>query len=103
MPLHLYVYNDLPYLRDKPHPTAFLPLMDALEAALRALPTITFVEVEEQVARLATRSVPAPFPLALAIGNAGARVARLLNGRTGWFPRLRVVGMTRLEAEPGRW
>ena len=38
-----------------------------------------------------------PFDLALSIGRAGQRAAGALHARTGWFPRLRRVGLTREE------
>ena len=55
----------------------------------------------EQVERVAAQGPHAPFELALGIGNAGERVARALHARTGWFPRVCRVGLTREEDGAG--
>ena len=104
MPLRVYVYDDLPYVRraaaGKP---AILSLLDRLELALRAQPNVELIEVAEQIDRLSRTAVFGPFVLALAIGDAGARVARALHERTGWFPAIEAVPVTRIEVAPGEY
>jgi hypothetical protein len=51
----------------------------------------------EQVDRVIAQGSHPPFDLALGIGRAGERVARALHAPTGWFPRVRRVGLTRVE------
>jgi hypothetical protein len=50
-----------------------------------------------QLDALVTRRPHAPFALALGIGPAGERVARQVHARTGWFPAIRQVDLTREE------
>src|SRR5262245_62796556 len=62
---------------------------------------VTVITVEEQIARLLARGSHAPFALAIGIGRAGERVARQLHARTGWFPVLRRIGVSRHEDSRG--
>jgi hypothetical protein len=50
-----------------------------------------------QVDRVIAQGSHAPFDLALGVGRAGEQVARALHARTGWFPRVRRIGLTREE------
>lgn len=62
---------------------------------------VRVLTLAEQVERVAAQGPHAPFELALGIGNAGERVARALHARTGWFPRVCRVGLTREEDGAG--
>lgn len=57
--------------------------------------------LEEQVTRVVAQGAHAPFEVTVGIGSAGERVARTLHARTGWFPRIRRVGLTREEDGEG--
>ncbi|HTT75845.1 MAG TPA: hypothetical protein VMF50_07680 [Candidatus Binataceae bacterium] len=59
---------------------------------MRAVP----LTLESQIAALVADS-HAPFALAIGIGRAGERVARQLHARTGWFPKVSRVDITREE------
>jgi len=50
-----------------------------------------------QIDALLARRAHAPFALALGIGPAGERVARQVHARTGWFPTIRQLDLTREE------
>jgi hypothetical protein len=58
---------------------------------------VVLLTLESQIARLLADSAYAPFALAIGIGRAGERVARQLHARTGWFPRISRVDITREE------
>ncbi len=60
-------------------------------------PRVTVLTVGEQIARLIERDTHDPFALALGIGAAGERVARQVHDKTGWFPSVRRVDVTREE------
>ena len=58
---------------------------------------VIVLTLAEQVDRVIAQGSHAPFDLALGVGRAGQRVARALHARTGWFPRVRRVGLAREE------
>jgi hypothetical protein len=58
---------------------------------------VVILTLAGQVARVITQGRHTPFDLALGIGRAGERVAQALNARTGWFPRVHRLGLTREE------
>jgi hypothetical protein len=62
---------------------------------------VRVLTLPEQVERVAAQGPHAPFALTLGIGRAGEQVARALHARTGWFPNLRRVGLTREEDGAG--
>jgi len=103
-PLHLYVHDDL---SDE---VAAATGEGSVAAGLaRELLTLLAADGErvrvltlaEQVERVAAQGPHAPFELTLGIGRAGERVAQALHARTGWFPRVRRVGLTREEDGAG--
>ena len=57
---------------------------------------IRILSLEEQLAGLA-RGRHAPFAVAVGIGRAGERVARQVQSRTGWFPAIERIELTREE------
>jgi len=58
---------------------------------------VTVLTLDDQLERVVRQGPFAPFDLALGIGRAGERVAEQLHARTGWFPRVRRIGVTREE------
>jgi hypothetical protein len=58
---------------------------------------IRVLTLAEQVDRVVAQGPHPHFDLAVGIGRAGQRVARVLHARTGWFPRIARVGLTREE------
>jgi hypothetical protein len=58
---------------------------------------VVVLTLESQIARLVSGGSYAPFALAIGIGRAGERVAQQVNARTGWFPRISRVDITREE------
>jgi hypothetical protein len=58
---------------------------------------VVVLTLEEQLAALAAGGTHPPFTLAIGIGGAGERVARQLHARTGWFPAIRRIELTREE------
>jgi hypothetical protein len=58
---------------------------------------VVVLKLEDQIEQLLARGDHAPFDLAIGIGRAGERVARQLHARTGWFPKIARVDVTREE------
>jgi hypothetical protein len=58
---------------------------------------VTIITLPAQIDALIARATHAPFPLTLGIGSAGERVARQVHERTGWFPAIRMLDLTREE------
>lgn len=99
-PRRFYVHDDLTAEVRDAHGAgspAFALARQLLALLARDRDRVTVLTVEEQIAALLARGTHAPFALALGIGRAGERVARQLHARTGWFPRLRRVDVTREE------
>lgn len=99
-PRVLYVHDDLTaeVRRRLGADSPAVALVRALFGALARDPErVVVLTVEEQVERVVAQGSPGPFDLALGVGRAGVRVAEALHARTGWFPRIRRVGLTREE------
>jgi hypothetical protein len=58
---------------------------------------VVVLTLGDQIERVIAQSRHAPFDLALGIGRAGERVAEALHAKTGWFPRVHPLGLTREE------
>ena len=58
---------------------------------------VVLLTLESQIAALLAHGKYAPFALAIGIGRAGERVAQQLHARTGWFPKISRVDITREE------
>jgi hypothetical protein len=58
---------------------------------------VVVLTLESQIARLLAYGTYSPFALAIGIGRAGERVAQQLHARTGWFPKIARVDVTRQE------
>ena len=99
-PHALYVHDDL----TEEVANRFGASSDAAALARRLLEVVAedrarvvVLSLAEQVERVIGQDTHAPFDLAIAIGRAGQRVARALHGPTGWFPRVRRIGLAREE------
>jgi len=62
---------------------------------------VVVLTLESQIARILAQRTYAPFTLAIGIGRAGERVAQQLHAKTGWFPNMTRVDITREEAGHG--
>lgn len=71
-----------------------------LELVARDATRVRILTLEEQLAVVA-RGAHAPFAVTVGIGRAGERVARQAHARTGWFPRIERVDLTREEWDGG--
>lgn len=100
-PRVFYIHDDLSdYVRrlhsaDSP---AWRLTQELFRVVRRADPQrVMVLHVEDQIERLIAQGNHVPFALTLGIGRAGERVARQLHARTGWFPAVRRVDVTRQE------
>jgi hypothetical protein len=59
--------------------------------------------LDDQCSRLIAQQQHRPFDLAIGIGLAGEHVTRQLHARTGWFPTIRRVDVTREEDGTGSY
>ncbi len=99
-PRRFYVHDDLTDdVRDRHgQGSPALALVEALLAAVRRdAERVVVLTVAEQIEGLVARGPHAPFALTIGIGRAGERVAGQLHARTGWFPVVRRVDVTREE------
>jgi hypothetical protein len=58
---------------------------------------VVVLTLAEQLEALIARGPHAPFALTCGIGRAGERVAQQVHARTGWFPLVRRLDLTRVE------
>ena len=58
---------------------------------------VVVLRLESQIAKLVSDHAYAPFELAIGIGRAGERVAQQLHARTGWFPKILRIDISREE------
>jgi adenine/guanine phosphoribosyltransferase-like PRPP-binding protein len=99
-PRRLYVHDDLTdevARRLGPDSAAADLVRALLEVIARDRERVRIVTLAEQLDRIVAQGPHAPFELTVGIGRAGEHVARALDARTGWFPRIRRVGLTREE------
>src|SRR5262245_38469535 len=79
-----------------------LQLTRALLTLVRHDPRrVVVLQLEEQITSLIAQGSHTPFAITIGIGQAGERVARQLHQRTGWFPVVRRVDITREEDGQG--
>jgi hypothetical protein len=64
---------------------------------------VVVLNIEDQIANLLAQGTYAPFAITIGIGQAGERVAQRLHRRTGWFPAIRRVDVTRQEDGQGAY
>jgi hypothetical protein len=96
----LYVHDDLSAFVCRQHGKSS-PAWQLTQELFRLLqhdPThVVVLTLEWQIERLLAQGDHAPFALAIGIGHAGERVAHHVHARTGWFPRIARVDITREE------
>jgi pyrimidine operon attenuation protein/uracil phosphoribosyltransferase len=64
---------------------------------------VAVLTLESQIASLLARVQNDPFPFTIGIGRAGERVAQQVHARTGWFPQISRVDITREEDGDGSY
>ena len=100
IPARFYVHDDLTgdvrerYGAASP---AFALTQQLMALVRRDAARVTVLTLEAQIEALAARGPQTVFALAIGIGRAGERVARQVHARTGWFPAIRRVDLTRQE------
>ena len=102
-PRMLYVHDDLTDEVRERHGADSDALSDVqalLALVARDTRRVRILTFEEQLDAL-TRGHHAPFAVAVGIGRAGERVARRVHARTGWFPLIERVELTREEQGDG--
>ena len=99
-PNALYIHDDLSdyVFRQQGEASPAWHLTRELFALVRRDPgRVVLLTLESQMTSLLADGTYAPFALAIGIGRAGERVAQQLHVRTGWFPRISRVDITREE------
>jgi hypothetical protein len=103
-PQVFYIHDDLSEDVRRTHgerSVAFQLTQELLTLVRRDPQRVVVLHLEEQISRLVGQGSHAPFAMTIGIGQAGERVARQLHQRTGWFPVLRRVDVTREEDGQG--
>jgi len=99
-PRRLYVHDDLTDLVDRRlgrESDGARLSHEVMRALTRGSAGVRVVTLAEQLDDVLAQGPHRPFHLAIGIGRAGEAVARALHARSGWFPRVRVVGLAREE------
>jgi hypothetical protein len=99
-PTRFYVHDDLTEdvrTRHGADSAAFALARELLALVRRDPGRVRVLTLDEQLEALLARGAHAPFALAVGIGRAGERVARQVHARTGWFPAIRRIDLTREE------
>jgi hypothetical protein len=99
-PQVFYIHDDLSDDVRRTHgeqSVAFRLTQELLTLVRRDPQRVVVLQLEDQINRLVGQGGHAPFAVTVGIGQAGERVARQLHQRTGWFPMIRRVDVTREE------
>jgi len=99
-PKVLYIHDDLSDYVSRQHgqaSPAWRLTREFFAVVCRDPKRVVLLTLESQVAPLLAHGKYAPFALAIGIGRAGERVAQQLHARTGWFPKISRVDITREE------
>jgi len=99
-PRRFYIHDDLSdYIRQRHGESslAWQHTQDLFALMRRDSRRVVVLTLEGQIERLLAHGTYAPFALAIGIGEAGERVAQQLQVRTGWFPKIVRVNVTREE------
>jgi hypothetical protein len=99
-PTRFYVHDDLREdVRDRhgAGSVAFALAQELMALVRRDPGRVTVLDLQAQIAALVARSAHVPFALTVGIGAAGERVARQVHARTGWFPLVHRIDLTRVE------
>jgi len=103
-PSRLYIHDDLTaeVARDLGGASAAAAdARDLLALVAQDRGRVRVLTLAEQIDAVVARGPHAPFEATLGVGAAGQRVAHALHERTGWFPCVRGVGVTREEDGTG--
>jgi hypothetical protein len=103
-PQVFYIHDDLSDEVRRTHgeqSMAFQLTQELLTLVRRDPQRVVVLHLEDQISRLVAQGNHAPFAMTIGIGQAGERVARQLHQRTGWFPMIRRVDVTREEDGQG--
>lgn len=103
-PRHFYVHDDLTdevAAETGPDSPAAALARELMARVATDRARVRVLTLAEQIERVVAQGPHVPFLLTLGIGRAGERVARALHARTGWFPSVRRVGLTREEDGAG--
>ena len=96
----LYIHDDLSeYIcRQQGEGSPAWQLTQAIFTRVRCDPgRVVVLTLESQIERVLAQGTFAPFTRAIGIGRAGERVAQHLHTKTGWFPKIARVDITREE------
>ena len=99
-PKALYIHDDLSDYVSRRHgqaSPAWHLTRELFALVCREPGRVLLLTLESQIASLLARRKYTPFALAIGIGRAGERVAQQLHARTGWFPKISHVDITREE------
>ena len=83
------------------HSVAFQLTQELLTLVRRNPQRVVVLQLEEQITGVVGQGSHTPFAMTVGIGQAGERVARQLHRRTGWFPGIHRVDVTREEDGQG--
>jgi hypothetical protein len=102
-PTRFYVHDDLTDDVRERHGAGSpaVALAQQLMTLIHGEAHVTVLTLREQIDALVAHGPHAPFALAVGIGRAGERVAQQVHARTGWFPAIRRVDLTREETAHG--
>jgi hypothetical protein len=104
VPHRLYVHDDLTddvRARHGAGSPAVALAEELLALVRRDAARVTILTLPAQLEALAACGPFPPFALAIGIGHAGRRVAAQVHARTGWFPTIATVDLTREENGDG--
>jgi len=99
-PLAFYIHDDLSEYVARKHgqaSRAWQLTQHLFELVCKDSRRVTLLTLELQMTQLLEQGAYDAFALAIGIGQAGERVAQQLHARTGWFPRISRVDITREE------
>jgi hypothetical protein len=99
-PKRFYIHDDLSgyvYQRQGEASPAWQHTRELFALVRRDPNRVVVLTLESQITGLLAQGTYSPFALTIGIGRAGERVAQQVHARTGWFPRVARVGVTREE------
>jgi pyrimidine operon attenuation protein/uracil phosphoribosyltransferase len=99
-PQKFYIHDDLSdEIRHThgAHSLAFRLTQELFQIVQRDAGRVVVLHVAEQIAQLVAQGPHTPFAVTIGIARAGERVAQQLHARTGWFPTIQRVDVTREE------
>jgi hypothetical protein len=103
-PQVFYIHDDLSAYVQQTQGTeslAFHLTQELLQVVQCNPQRVVVLRLEDQIAQVLAQGSYAPFAATVGIGRAGERVAQQLHARTGWFPVLHRVDVTREEDGDG--